>query len=96
MQEIRGLSQLVFSLAGRLQIGAQSAAAKWLDRIGPALGNTVTEMTQTAPDEWTFKRKAPGGLTAFELVALANWIEATNFPCYDFRPSPGPKKLAVP
>ena len=48
------------------------------------LGNTVTEITQTAPNEWTFKRKAPGGLTALELVALANWLEATNFPCCRF------------
>ena len=96
LPEVRSLSQLALLMAGHPQLRERSAAAKWLDRIGPALGNTVTEMTQTAPDEWTFKRKAPGGLTAFELVALANWIEATNFPCYDFRPSPGPKKLAVP
>jgi hypothetical protein len=96
LQEIRGLSQLALSLAGRFQLGAQSAAAKWLDRIGPTLGNTVTEITQTAPDEWTFKRKAPGGLTAFELVALANWLEATNFPCYGLHLSPSPKNPAGP
>lgn len=96
LQEIRGLSQLALSLAGRPQLGAQSAAAKWLDRIGPMLGNTVTEITQTAPDEWTFKRKAPGGLTALELVALANWLEATNFPCYGLRLSPSPKNPAGP
>ena len=96
LPEVRSLSQLAFLLTGRPQLGAQSAAAKWLDRIGPTLGNTVTEITQTAPDEWTFKRKAPGGLTALELVALANWLETTNFPCYDLRLSPRPKNPAVP
>jgi hypothetical protein len=96
LPEVRSLSQLAFSIAGRPQLGAQSAASKWLDHVGPVLGNSVTEITQTAPDEWTFKRKAPGGLTALELVALANWLEATNFPCYGFRLSPSPKNPAGP
>jgi hypothetical protein len=96
LPEIRGLSQLALSLAGCPQLGAQSAASKWLDRIGPGLGNTVTEITQTAPDEWMFKRKAPGGLTAFELVALANWLEATNFPSYSLHLSSSPSVPAVP
>ena len=96
LQEIRSLSQLMLLLSGHFQFNTQSAAAKWLDRISPTLGNTVTEITQTAPDEWAFKRKSPGGLTAIELVALANWLEATNFPCYNFRLSPSPKAPAVP
>ena len=96
LPEIRSLSQLAFLLTGRPQIGTQSAAARWLDRIGPTLGNTVTEITQTAPDEWTFNRKAPGGLTAIEFVALANWLEATNFPCRDLRLPPRSNNLAVP
>ena len=96
LPEVRSLSQLAFSIAGCPQLGAQSAASKWLDHIGPTLGNTVTEITQTAPGEWTFKRKAPGGLTALELVALANWLEATNFPCYNSRLPPRPENPAVP
>jgi hypothetical protein len=96
LPEVRNLSKLALLLAGCPQFSAQSDAAKWLDRIGSTLGKTVTEITQTAPGEWTFKRKAPGGLTAFELVALANWLEVTNFPCYDLRPSPNPKNLATP
>ena len=39
----------------------------------------MTELTQTAPNELSFTRQAPGGLTAIELTALANWLEATNF-----------------
>jgi hypothetical protein len=80
LPEVRILSQLALLFAQRNQLDGKSAAAKWLDRIGPTLGNTVTALTQTAPDELTFTRKAPGGLTAIELVALANWLESANFP----------------
>ena len=82
------LSQLALMVTRHRQLDAQSAAGKWLDRVGPTLGNTVTEVTQTAPNELTFMRKAPGGLTAVELTALANWLEATNFPGCDLRLPP--------
>ena len=56
------------------------------------LGIAVTEVTQTAPNELSFTRKSAGGLTAIELTALANWLEATNFPGCDLRlPPPKPK-----
>jgi hypothetical protein len=77
------LSQLALMVTRHRQLEAQSAAGKWLDRVGPTLGNMVTEVTQTAPNELTFMRKAPGGLTAVELTALANWLEAPNFPGCD-------------
>jgi len=87
------LSQLSLMVTRHRQLDAQSAAGKWLDRVGPTLGNTVTEVTQTAPDELTFTRQAPGGLTAVELTALANWLEATNFPGCDLRlPPPKPRR----
>ncbi len=79
------LTQLALMLTGHKQLDAQSAAARWLKHVGPTLTNTVTEVTQTAPNELTFMRRAPGGLTAIELVALANWLEATNFPGCDLR-----------
>jgi hypothetical protein len=81
-------AQLVPVLTRHQQLDGQSAAAKWLDRIGPPLGNTVTEVTQTAPNELTFTRKAPAGLTAIELFALASWLEAKNFPGCDLRLPP--------
>jgi hypothetical protein len=40
----------------------------------------------------SFTRKAPGGLTAVELTALANWLEAPNFPGCDLS-LPAPKRL---
>jgi len=77
------LTQLALMQTRHKQLPAQSTAAQWLKRIGPALGVTMTEVTQTAPDELSFKRGAPGGLTAIELTALASWLEATNFPGCD-------------
>lgn len=94
--EVRPLSQFALMLAQRNQLNGKSAAAKWLDRIGPTLGNTVTTVTQTAPDELTFTRKAPGGLVAVEFVALANWLESTNFPLEGFQLPALPKTNSLP
>jgi hypothetical protein len=77
------LTQLALMETRHKQFPAQSAAGKWLSRIGPALGVAVTEVTETAPEALSFKRSAPAGLTAIELTALANWLEATNFPGCD-------------
>jgi hypothetical protein len=85
------LSQLVLLLTQHQQLDGQSVAAKWLDRIGPALGSSITEVTQTAPDELAFKRTAPAALTAIELLLFANWLEAPQFPAFDLRlPPPAP------
>jgi hypothetical protein len=67
-----------------------------VNKIGPTLGNTVTEITQTAPDQMTFVRTAPGGFTAFELLALVNWIGAPNFPGCDLKLPPRPARLRHP
>jgi hypothetical protein len=85
------LTQLSLIITRHKQLDAQSAAGKWLNRVGPTLGNTVTEVTQTAPNELSFTRQAPGGLTAIELTALANWLEATNFPGCDLRLPTAPR-----
>ena len=90
------LTQLALMFTRHKQLAAQSAAARWLNRIGPALSNAVTEVTQTAPNELSFTRKAPGGLTAVELTALANWLEATNFPGCDLRLPPTKPRLLHP
>jgi hypothetical protein len=88
------LSQLGLMVSGSRQLGDQSAAYKWLERLGPTLGKSesVTEITQTAPAELTFTRRAAAGLTAVELTALANWLEAPNFPGCDLRLPPMPPR----
>jgi hypothetical protein len=82
------LTQLTLMVTQHRQLDAQSAAGKWLAAVGPTLGNSVTKVTQTGPDQLTFTRKAPGGLTAVELIAFANWLEAPNFPGCDLRLPP--------
>jgi len=87
------LMQLTLMFTKHKQLVAQSAAARWLYHISPTLGIAVTEAAQTAPNELSFTRKASGGLTAVELTALANWLEATNFPGCDLRVPPAKPRL---
>jgi hypothetical protein len=46
----------------------------WLAGLELALGNTVTEVTRTAPDELTVVRSAPLVFTGLELVWLSHWL----------------------
>ena len=46
----------------------------WLTELESALGNTVTEVTRTAPDELTVTRSAPLVFTGLELVWLSYWL----------------------
>ena len=70
------------------QLGPESIALKWVEETCAKLGITGTEITQTGPAEMTFARKAPGIFTAAEMFALANWLEATNFPGCDLKLPP--------
>jgi hypothetical protein len=96
MPQLLHLTQFGLMVTSHKQLDANTAAFKWLQRIGAALGNTDTEITQSGPAELTFTRKAPGLFTGFELFTLANWLEATNFPGCDLKlppPSPRLKRL---
>lgn len=89
LKELPELTRLMLLLTQHDQFDTQSAAGKWLNHVGPTLGPSVTEVTQTGPNELSFLRKSRGGLTAIELIALANWLEMTNFPDCGFHlPSP--------
>lgn len=83
LRDLPQLTQLALMFTRHKQLGQNDAASQWLNRIGPSLGNCVTEVTQTGPTELTFVRTAPAGLTAIELIALANWLEAPDFPGCD-------------
>jgi hypothetical protein len=64
---------------------------EWLGGLGPLAGNTVTEITRVAPNELSLMRKAPIGLTAVELVLLADWVcDANSGPIHSPQPPPGP------
>ena len=73
-------NQLALLLTRHKQLDGEGIPYKWVATFAPHLGSTATEITQTAPDQLTFKRRAPGGFTAIELLALANWFDAPNFP----------------
>jgi hypothetical protein len=97
--ELLHMTQLGLMLTRHKQLAAGSAAYEWMQRVGGAWGNTDTEITQSGPAELTFARKTPGIFTAPEIFALANWLEATNFPGYDLRlppPSQRAKQLHHP
>ena len=96
LPQVLNLSQLGLMLTSHKQLEGNSAALKWVQKIGPTLGNTTTEITQSGPAEMTFTRKAPGGFTAVELFALANWLEAANFPGCNLKLPPRPVKLKRP
>ena len=82
------ITQLALMLTKHRQLADFSTAGQWLDLIGPTLGSSVTQITETNPQQLSFMRSAPAGLTAFELIALANWLEAPNFPGCDLRLPP--------
>jgi hypothetical protein len=90
MPQVLQLSQLGLMFSDHRQLGGTSAANNWLQKIGPGLGTTETLITRNGPAELTFERHAPGLLTAVEFYALANWLEATNFPGCNLKLPPRP------
>jgi hypothetical protein len=88
LKQLPQLTQLLLMVTMHRQFDTQSAAGKWLDRIGPALGYNVTEVSQTAPNELAFVRTSPSGLTAIELLALGSWLEAPDFPICNLKLPP--------
>lgn len=48
--------------------------AAWMTAVGPLLGDSVTEVTQAAPDRLEFRRSSRTGLTGAELVRLFAWL----------------------
>src|SRR6185503_20327158 len=61
---------------------------KWLTEVGPHLGNTITKATVSSKDV-SVVRKSHLGLTGFELVTLARWMESPGFP---FSAEPPPQR----
>src|ERR1700677_1702653 len=90
------LTQLGLMMTNHRQLDANSVAGRWLNRIAPKPGDSVTEVMQTGPSELTFTRRAPDVLTAAELIALANWLEAPHFPECDLKLPPRVKHLMLP
>jgi hypothetical protein len=89
LADLPHITQMALMMTQQKQLERNEAANQWLDYVGPLLGNSVTEVTRTGPSELSFMRTAPAGLTAIELMALASWLEAPNFPGCDLKlPAP--------
>lgn len=93
LKELPELTQLALLLTRHRQLNPNLPASGWLTQIGPELGNCVTEITQTGPLELAFKRSGSVGMTAVELIALADWLDAPNFPGFDMSLPPRHRPL---
>ena len=101
LKELPQITQLALLLTRHRQLRRNSPSIQWFKQIGPALGQSITEVMQTGPTELSFQRSATTGFTAFELIALGNWLENPGFPGLDLSlpqsyllpapPSPQPK-----
>ncbi|MCP5528755.1 MAG: hypothetical protein H7A47_18340, partial [Verrucomicrobiales bacterium] len=65
----------------------ESAVNRWLrdPELTKCLGNAVTEIRLTGPRTLALNRRSSVGLTGFELVQLARWIDGEDFPCWTER-----------
>ena len=71
----------LYNIANDLLIPKSNEVAQaWLFRVAPLLGNTVTELTVSSPQELSLVRKSHLGFTGFELAALMRWVESPGFP----------------
>jgi hypothetical protein len=93
------LYQLLNMASRRFSQGTNSPAKLWLASVLEELrgktnapSETVTEITQSAPNELTLVRKSHLGFTGFELASFAAFLDSPGFP---FRYEP-PKLMPLP
>jgi hypothetical protein len=81
------LYDLANMMASRRPAPATTASKKWMLAAGPRLHDSVTEITQTAPQELFLVRKSGIGFSGFELATFSAWLDSAGFP---FRIDPQP------
>ncbi|HLX94679.1 MAG TPA: hypothetical protein VKU37_02945 [Verrucomicrobiae bacterium] len=86
------ISQFARFVFHRAQLPVDSPAALWLKAIPHKLGDSVTDISRTGPDQLTFTRQSSIGFTGFELNLLADWLQSPQFPrgLHTFRAPPDP------
>lgn len=82
--------QLASLINRRRTPSTNTASKRWLVDIGPKLGNTATEITQTGPQELVLVRRSHVGFTGFELATLSLWLDTPGFPFEFGLPGPMP------
>jgi hypothetical protein len=65
---------------------ARQIADKWLEKLGPLIGNTVTKITRDAPNELSIVRSSPVGLTGIEMFLLGDWLSTVGSSPVNTRP----------
>ena len=100
LRQLRETLNVLAALLTLPEMGTNSATSKWLDAAASKLGNAITEVTVSSPQEISLVRRSHLGLNGLELLTLANWIASTNFPHVDlnvgFRPAPKPRVTKTP
>jgi hypothetical protein len=71
---LRGMLLIPPEAQGDETFDAMLIKEKWLNDIDAPKGNTVTEITRTAPNELSLVRTSPFGFTGIELVLMSDWI----------------------
>ena len=66
------------ALARSRERAAVAARENWLEELGTLLGESVTQVTRTGPNELSFLRKSQAGFTSFELVLISHWLSGTG------------------
>ncbi|MBM3876026.1 MAG: hypothetical protein FJ386_04805 [Verrucomicrobia bacterium] len=83
LQQVRQTRQLLQLLGGPgAGLMGRTPGQAWLDAIAPQLGNTITEATIDGPKELRVIRNSHAGLTGFELLMLARWLDNPDFPAW--------------
>jgi hypothetical protein len=99
LAQLRAVAPHVATFVDMPALETGLASSKWFDAIQPKLVNTVTEITAHSPRELRLARSSEIGFNGLELVALAHWLESTNFPKMNLhlslRPPAKPRKQAA-
>lgn len=87
LAQVRHMLQLLDIINKRRPGSTNSIGHRWSREVETMLGNSITEVTLSAPKELALVRKSDLGFTGFELMMLTRWIEGAGFP---FRYEPPP------
>ena len=68
------------AIAPKRFVAAKVPEQKWLSKVGPLLGNTITEVTYKSPNELTIVRKSHIGMNSLELILFSHWLAHPGFP----------------
>jgi hypothetical protein len=95
MNHAKQMHQLACIINARRVPETNTASKIWFDSIRHKLGNTVTEILQTGPQELVLVRKSVLGFTAFELATLSAWLDSPGFPYKIDLPPPLQRRAAA-